>query len=57
MYLLDDDNILQELHLLNVTLSQWSAQVVYKQTEARGFEGRPNAVSSALFVVLVQPMR
>lgn len=32
-------------------------QVVYKQTETRGFEGRPNAVSSALFVVLVQPMR
>lgn len=57
MYLLDDDNILQELHLLHVTLSQWSAQVVYKQTETRGFEGRTNAVLSALYVVLVQPMR
>lgn len=55
MYLLDDDNILQELHLLHV--SQWSAQVVYKQTETRGFESRPNAVLSALNVVLVQPMR
>lgn len=55
MYLLVDDNILQELHLLHV--SQWSAQVVYKQTETRGFEGRTNAVLSALYVVLVQPMR
>lgn len=52
MYLLDDDNILQELHRLH-----WSAQVVYKQRETRGFEGRPNAVSRALYVVLVQPMR